>query len=290
MEYTIENDFLKVSISSLGAELSDVYSKKLNAGVLWRGDAAFWRDRAPVLFPFVGRLNDNKYMHEGKIYEMQIHGFAKKSEFTAADIKPDQITFKLAYDEETLRVYPFKFEFYVAYGLKANELTITYNAVNLGDSEMYFSVGGHPGFNCPLFADEKFSDYSLVFSEKETADILLSNEKVYFTGETRPFLKNESVIPLSYELFKHDALVFENLKSKSITLKSNKNYYKLEIDISQFPYLGIWTKKDAPYVCIEPWRGIGCFDGCEGELKDKQGIIRLNKKERSLCWYVVKIL
>ncbi len=197
----------------------------------------------------------------------------------------NSISFELKYSEDTLKVYPFKFSLIIKYTLNDINLSIDYIVKNLDNKEMYFSIGAHPAFMCPI-ENDKFDDYYFEFNEKETANIMQLVGPGYFSKEEKPYLKDENIINLSTDLFKSDALVFKNLKSNKISLKSKTHKKYLEFDFGEFPYLGLWTKATgAPFVCIEPWFGHADFDGFNGEFKDKAAIQSLMPNKEFSCNY-----
>lgn len=197
----------------------------------------------------------------------------------------NSISFELKYSEDTLKVYPFKFSLIIKYTLNDINLSIDYIVKNLDNKEMYFSIGAHPAFMCPI-KNDKFDDYYFEFNEKENASIMQLVGPGYFSKEEKPYLKDENIINLSTDLFKNDALVFKNLKSNKISLKSKNHKKYLEFDFGEFPYLGLWTKDTgAPFVCIEPWFGHADFDGFNGEFKDKAAIQSLMPNKEFHCNY-----
>jgi len=173
-------------------------------------------------------------------------------------------------------MYPYDFILTISYRLNGGEINIRYDIKNAGASEMLYAAGAHPGFMCPLNKNEKFSDYYLEFSEPETAELLTVRPEGLFGHELKPFLKNEKMINLDYDLFVPDALVFHNLKSDTISLKSKNHNKHVIVKFNGFPYLGIWTLRNAPFVCVEPWLSLGDYYDFDGEFADKPGIAKLN--------------
>ena len=273
--HVIENDFIKLTLNSTGAEKMSVIGKKSGTEFLWNGDPAYWSGRAPVLFPIVGRLVNGLCRINGNEYRMDCHGFAKDSEFNAVKKREDNIIFELVSDKATKTQYPYDFIFDIAYALNSSEISVTYEIKNSGANDMAFAVGAHPGFCCPFGPDEDFNDYYLEFNKKETAETLFVRLDFYFGHETVPFLNDENIINLDHNLFKNDALVFKNLKSKTVCLKSRKNEKYVKMDFDGFAYLGVWTRVGAPYVCIEPWTSLGDYYDFKGELREKPGMVTL---------------
>ena len=285
MIYTLENEHLKISLSNHGGELHSIKGKKDNTEFLWSGDEAYWKYHGPVLFPIVGKVFNGKYTVEGKTYELPQHGLARVRDFEMIEQTKNSISFELKYSEDTLKVYPFKFSLIIKYTLNDINLSIDYIVKNLDNKEMYFSIGAHPAFMCPI-ENDKFDDYYFEFNKKENASIMQLVGPGYFSKEEKPYLKDENIINLSTDLFKSDALVFKNLKSNKISLKSKTHKKYLEFDFGEFPYLGLWTKATgAPFVCIEPWFGHADFDGFNEEFKDKAAIQSLMPNKEFSCNY-----
>jgi galactose mutarotase-like enzyme len=274
MEHRIGNDILSVRIAEQGAELQSVRLKKSDTEYLWQGDAAWWPRRAPVLFPVVGKLNNNRYSVEGKEYSLPQHGFARDQVFEVKEHTDRSITFSLSSGEATRNIYPFDFQLLIRYTLENARLITSYEVLNKGDRKMLFSIGAHPGFCCPLEKGASFSDHYLEFEHPETLSRhLLQNG--CFSGETEPVMENTRILRLDEKLFEKDAIVFKNMRSSSLLLKNAKGDSILRFNYRDFPYFGIWTKPGAPFICLEPWCGIA--DQCEreGELAGKEGIIPL---------------
>lgn len=283
MDYSIHNSFLKVSVKPKGAELTSVHHLESGQEFLWQADPDVWGRHAPVLFPIVGQVKGGKYTFEGKEYALSQHGFARDREFKIEHQSEDQISLSLTYDDGSLKVYPFKFKLTITYSLEGAKLKSTYKVENFDHSDMYFSLGLHPGFQCPIESSLGFEDYYLEFNENESLD-RLNLEGPFLKGETPKFLKGKR-IDLKHDLFDDDALIFEGFQSSAITLKSDKSPRALEMGIKDFPLIGIWSKPNAgaPFVCIEPWFGVA--DELDGEktYDQKKGIQKLEGKEVFKC-------
>jgi galactose mutarotase-like enzyme len=156
MNAILENEIIKITVSDKGAELTSLVRKKDNAEFIWQADPKYWGRHAPILFPIVGRVKNNKYRIEYKEYSLSQHGFARDMNFKKVEKNSDNILFKLNWNQETLKVYPYKFELYVKYEIKDNRVDISYEVKNLDDRDIYFSIGAHPGFNCPMENDNEF--------------------------------------------------------------------------------------------------------------------------------------
>lgn len=288
--YKIENEELLAEFELHGAQLRRLKSKVKAKDFLWHGDAKYWKRSAPILFPIVGRLKNDQYQFEGKKYSLSQHGFARDKDFELRENKKDSILFRLIHSQATLEVYPFKFELYIEYRLKKNKLEIEYRLKNIDQKAIYFSIGAHPAFYWPLDKNLSKEDYILEFEKVENLKRYLLNDEGLLTGQSEEFLKESKKIELKEELFKADALVFKNPKSESITLKSPLSNDELKLNFESFPYLGIWSKAEgAPFICIEPWYGIADSVDSTGDLKNKEGIIRLKSGKQFSCQHSIEI-
>lgn len=274
--HTIENDHLRVTINSLGGELTSLFNKSNDLEYLWKADPAFWSKRSPVLFPVVGSLKNNQYIFEGKKYELSRHGFAREKNFTVAEQTPASIKFSLQQDESTLKLYPFYFTFSIMYSISGNKLSVTYIVQNEGDGAMYFSVGGHPAFNVPMAPGLSYEDYYLEFNKVENAERWPINKEGLLETTGKSFLANTERLPLTKELFYKDALVFKDLRSNSIKLCCLKNASGLDFSFEGFPYFGIWAAKNADFICLEPWCGVADSISSTQDLTGKEGINQLS--------------
>jgi len=273
----LANEYLQIQIAEKGAELQSVKANGLE--YMWRGDPAFWGKHSPVLFPIVGGLKNNSYTFDGKTYAMGRHGFARDKVFTVLDKTENSVLLGIGDTEETKNVYPFSFEFLIQYILDQQQLNIQYIVKNTDHRDMYFSVGAHPAFSVPLEDGLRFEDYALYFSDIENVGIYPLDDNGQTLRTSVPFLEESSILPLQKSLFYNDALVFKELRSTEITLKSEKSQHGLTVSFDGFPYLGIWSAKDADFVCIEPWNGIADNVDATGDLTQKEGIHALKPAE-----------
>jgi len=272
--YTLDNGILKVEVESKGAELQSLVHTGSGVEYLWNGDPAFWAKRSPVLFPIVGSLKNNTYFHKGKSYQLPRHGFARDREFHVEKQTPKEIIFLLRSDEETMKDYPFQFEFRIRYQISGAELSTEYQVLNTGNDIMLFSVGGHPAFRLPLTPDTQFSDYYLRFDETENLSRWPISSEGLILPRPLPVLEDANRINLKKSLFYQDALVFKYPASSDISLLSPKTTHGLVFQCGEFPFLGIWSAKDADFICLEPWCGIADAVNSDQQLERKEGIER----------------
>ena len=291
MECQISNLNLTVKIEQTGAELSSIVSKSSGREFVWNANPEIWGSSAPVLFPIVGGLKNGQTSHNGKLYSMPRHGIVRhNSNIHVIAQENDRITFRLTADEQTLKHYPFRFTFDINYRVKDNSLIITHMIKNTDNCDMYFSVGAHPAFNCPINEGESYTDCYLEFSERETLSTSPLTKDGLVKDESIPVLNDSNILPLTEHLFDNDALIFRNLKSRCVTLRSHKSDTAVAVEFPDFNYLGIWAKPNAPFVCIEPWLGIADSEKGDGILEHKEAIIKLPVGQKFEAKYTVTII
>lgn len=270
--YQISNESLTVFLTAKGAEIQSIMHTQTQLEYMWNADPAFWSKKSPVLFPIVGGLKNNTYEYAGKTYSLNRHGFARETVFTITKKTKNSITFALGYDKESLLVYPFHFKFSIQYDLEDNQLSVTYFVENVGNELMYFSVGAHPAFAVPVVPGTEFNDHYLKFNQLEASGKWPLSSAGLIEKEWTIFFENSDILPLTKELFYNDALVFKQINSSAISLLNHKNNHGLELSFENFPYLGIWSAKNADFVCIEPWCGIADSVNSSGNIVEKEGI------------------
>lgn len=264
MIINLSNNKISASINSIGAELMKL--EKDNQNYIWTVDETYWNKTSPILFPIVGKLKNDSYSIKGRTYKLPRHGFARNFEFKVEHLTESSVVFLLTENPETLKQYPFQFELRLQYELIENSLKINYSVLNKSQEIMPFSIGAHPAFAI----EDSFSDYSLQFNEaEEFVSYELENEQ--FSNSFKKLNSENGQINLYYSLFEKDALVFKKLKSNEITLQHN-NEFVLKMSFEGFPYLGIWTKPNAPFLCIEPWSGLADNVNHNGDIFEKEGI------------------
>lgn len=278
----MENEFLKLKINSKGAELSSIFIKSKNKEVLWQADPLIWPRHAPVLFPIVGKLVEDKYTLDGVEFKLGQHGFARDCEH----IKVSEGEFRLASNFETKSKFPFDFILTTKYLLDKNKIHISYTIENKSDKNMPFSLGAHPGFNVT-----NSKKVRVEFENQEAGFYSLKNGLVDFTK----FKKIEKNILLEAESFIDDALIFRNLNSKWIKLFDSLalDEHVLTMHFAELPYFGIWSKVDSsgslPFVCLEPWWGVADSVKSQNNFREKEGINILPAKQARNFSYTLEI-
>lgn len=283
----IYNPYLKVKVNTLGGELYSIRDYGYGE-YLWQGDQAYWGQRAPNLFPYVGRLTEGKYRYEGKEYRMGIHGFIQTYEMQICRQEQDSLTLKAVSAPWTMEQYPFPFEYYITYSLRFRRVTVQYRVVNTGNRPMYFGIGGHPGFQVPLEDGMAFEDYFLEFEKACRPERIGFTETCYLNGKDSSFPLENNCIHLKHQLFDQDAIVLKNMSS-AVWLKSKKGRKSVKISYPDMKYLGIWHMPctDAPYICIEPWYSLPSRQDVVEELNRQPGLIALpGNREYSNTWEI----
>ncbi|MDY3201238.1 MAG: aldose 1-epimerase family protein [Arcobacter sp.] len=288
MTFELKNDFLKVKINSFGAELNSLQKIDNSCEYIWQANSKYWARYSPILFPIVGRLKEDSYFYKDKKYSMSQHGIARDKEFEVVNKKENFIEFRLCSDEKSFEIYPFSFELYLSYKLEKSSLIISYKVVNKSDEKILFSIGAHPAFNWTLDENEKKEDYFLEFEVDKIKRYFLDEKGLLFKSDDLKLENNK--LFLNEELFKDDALVFEDSNIKQVVFKSVKNEKFVKVNFDNFPYLGIWSKPSgAPFLCIEPWFGVADDKNSNQKLEEKKGINSLKKDEEFFCSYSIEI-
>lgn len=255
-KFQIRNESLTLEIDAHGAEMKSLTDNRTGQEYLWCGDAAYWGRTSPVLFPLVGNYREKQSCFDGKWYSLSQHGFARDMDFELVSEKGDEIWFALEDSPETLEKYPFGFRLELGYRLQGRAVEVLWKVTNKNDREMYFSIGGHPAFNCPLREGEKQTDYRIGFDTCEplTASVLDENGTV--SERTKVLELTDGMLQITDSLFDEDALIVEHDQAHKVALYTPEGEKYLEVKF-EAPLFGIWSPagKHAPFVCIEPWYG-----------------------------------
>ena len=269
---------LEIKTKQSGAELTSI---KLNGIEKLHQGESHWKRHAPILFPIVGQLKNGETIINGMTFKMGQHGFARDMKFE--EISEDKFVLKSS--KETLEKFPFKFELYVEYIIKNNELTTKYTVINKDADEMIFGIGGHPAYIC----DYSTGDYQIEFECKEDEIEFMQLENGLISNEKAPNFLKENKIDLLPNTFENDAIIMKNIKSNKVFLINKKlNKRLLEFDFIGFPYLALWSKIGAPFVCIEPWFNTTDNINSNGRFEEKESILKLRPEEKFECEYKVK--
>lgn len=263
---TLENEALRVEIATLGAEIQSIVSKETGRENLWNGDSRVWRNRAPWLFPIIGQLRGGTFSFKGEKYATPMHGFASKREF---EVEQDgtQATFTLRASEETLKVYPWRFELKIAYALEGAQLNICCTVKCADEEEMFFSFGAHPGFTCAPGDTLTFDGAGTLTCQRlDLATHLLEHASIQI----------DEAIELEEALFDADAILLRAPACTGATLR-RKDGTGVRYEFGQVPWVGVWTRAHGglPYICVEPWYGVDDPVDADGDIEKKLDIVRL---------------
>ncbi len=279
----LDNGIISIEVANHGAELKSAVKDGFE--YMWCADEKYWARTSPVLFPIVGSLKDKSYKLDGKVYQLNQHGFARDNEFELIEHDNTSATYFFKDNEETFKKYPFKFELTIKYTLINNIIKTDWTVKNKNDKVMSFSIGAHPAFNL------KEGDNFFKFDTNNDIVYNLIDEKGFYDKNSVHTLKNDGYVKITDDMFDNDALIIENSQAKEVTIcdKNKSAYIRVIFDTELF---GLWSppKKRAPFVCIEPWYGRCDRNDFEGELSKKDYIINLNPHEKFNASYEIELL
>lgn len=277
MEYTIENEFLKATVSTRGGELVSVVSKETGEEMLWQADPEVWARHAPILFPHCGKVRGGVFMHDGVTYQSGQHGFARDMEHTLEDKADACVTLCLEANALTMEKFPYAFKMLTTYALDGRTVRHTVEIFNDDDDVMPFGLGYHPAFNCPFDAAHGASDYEFRFDAPQTPVVVETNPNTgLVTGRRYEYFQNETAVPLTNHLFDNDSICFSQLTAKTLALVEKDTGRRVTVDIEGFPYVLIWSKPGEPrFVCIEPWHSLPDTADAPEAWTEKPQLMRL---------------
>ena len=281
MEYCLSNELLSVRVASKGAQLMSLYSKTRRKEYLWQGDPVYWGDRALLLFPACSRIAGDRITVDGQEYFLPVQGFAKNMEFAVLEETADRLVLELASNEKTLSMFPYPFRLQITFALEGEKVIEKFTVINDGARDMYFSLGSHPGFFCPIDIHESTEDYVLEFDRDQN---IYRFETEDFTKllyhETTPFIVGRE-LPLSDSFFADGPKLLGGLDAGCIRLKSKKSGQYVEMSIEGFPYMALWgLNKRMTFICLEPWCGTSDFVDTDHDWEKKPGNERLTPGSR----------
>lgn len=280
---TITNGILSARFNELGAELKSLTCN--GTEYIWPGDPAIWAGSAPLLFPICSGLKDDTYYLDGKAYQLQKHGYARFCTFAVESHSENAVTFSLRSDEESKKSFPFDYTLRITYTIEGTSLQVRYEVENRSADTMYFSIGPHEGFYCP----EGIEEYDVLLPAPETLDAYEVVGQVLGKNTTR-ILDNADTLALKYDYFTVDALVFKNIQARSVVLRHRNSDRALRLSFPGHEYFLIWSKQDAPFVCLEPWCGIADSVDSDQNIKTKEGIRTVQAGQSFVCTHTIEIL
>ena len=284
MEYTIENEYLKLTVTTWGAQVKSVVRKCDNVEHIWQADKAVWGFHTPILFPHCGKVVDGKIVAKGKEYESGQHGFARNMEHDFVEMSKDTIVLELCANEETLARFPYEFRLVSTFTLEGDTVHHTLTVENLDEEELPFGIGYHPGFAIPFDKKHKATDYELRFSEIESPICInnlphgLMHGNLYYLGS------NIQTIPIDERLFANDSHCMVGLKSQTLGIYEKDTGRGVVCNIGEFPYTLIWSKPGMPqFVCIEPWHSLPSPENGTSDWNEKPAAAVLQPNEAWSC-------
>ena len=269
----LENEKLLIEVEPFGAELVRMFDKKNSQDMLWEGDPAVWGRHSPILFPFVGKSFENQYRLNGTAYSIGQHGFARDMEFAVDVQTATEAWFSLRSNEETKAKFPLEFILKIGYELEGKDLKVIWQVENPDTKTLYFSIGGHPAFMCPVDEKGKQSEYYFKFdTDKDLTYGLVADDGQGLMGQQKDVLPvKNGYAQITEHLFDRDALIVEDRQASAVSLctPDKKPYVTLSFDA---PLFGLWSPagKGAPFICIEPWYGRCDRTTFEGSLEQRE--------------------
>lgn len=288
--HILSNGKITIKVNDLGAQLTALIKNDTNYNYLWDGKPEFWTGQSPILFPIVGKVKNNEYQYNGSTYPMKQHGFARNSKFELLSISENEIWHRLTSNDVIREVYPFDFTLDIGYKLEDTKVIVMWKVQNMGKDILHFSIGGHPAFFCPLYDNEKQSDYSIDFHTNSPITYLLVDENGYVDKTEHVLDTTNGVFHITDNLFDNDALIIENSQAQRISFlgPDNKAYVTVSFDA---PLFGLWSpaKKNAPFICIEPWYGRSDSTTFNGTLEEREWSNSLKHNEVFERSYLIEL-
>lgn len=283
MLFTAENEYVSISVKQMGAELSSFKSKETGIEYLWQGNPDVWAGQSPILFPIVGQVYENKFRVDGKEYEMLRHGIARRRNFELKEQGEGYIILTQSWNEDSLKQYPFKYIYDIEFRLDGKKLTVTSTIKNDDNRLIYFSIGAHPGFNCKIGDWLEFEKNETLKCEKITPDAMLD-------GKFYPTLTDSKRFDITADVFIDDAHILSGFKSDTVYLKSDFRPQIIKFNFGKAPYLGLWAKPGAEYVCIEPWYGLNDAPVYKEDFSQKRDIQKISTDEEFVFPWSAEII
>ena len=283
-EFTIENEYLKLTVTTWGAQVKSVVRKSDGVEHIWQADKSVWGYHAPILFPHAGKVVDGKLEAKGKVYESSQHGFARGMEHEFVDQTEDTIVLELCSNEETLARFPYEFRLVSTFSLEGDTLHHTLTVENLDSEKMPFGIGYHPAFTVPFDDKHVATDYELRFSETESPLCVNNLPTGLMHGDLYYLGSNLKSLPIDEKLFANDSHCMVNLKSSTLGIYEKGTGRAVVCNIEEFPYTLIWSKPGMPkFVCIEPWHSLPSPENGSIKWEEKPAAAILNPNEAWSC-------
>ena len=287
----IKNEHLPVEVSEMGAELQSIKDSE-GREYLWQGGEK-WPRRSPILFPIVCSVNDDTYTVDGREYHLPRHGFARDTKFKLIAQGEHKVTYALHETEETLKVYPYRFNLAVSYRLSGNKIHVVWHVENTDTRDIHFQIGGHPAFLAPgCKEDEELR--GVIALSVNTPDSTLRTIKSYIDGSHEmteiPLDAKDGLIAFNDAFFANDSVKIHDCQTRQAALLNPDGSPAVTVSY-KCPIIAFWSpyQKKAPFVCIEPWYGLGDPRGWKGEFKDKYYMNHLQPGSSFMSEYIITI-
>lgn len=287
----IENSQFKAEINEHGAELTHLINKAGSFDYIWNND--LWPKHAPVLFPAIGRSVEDTYQYNNQIFTMPQHGFTSDQDFIVVEKGPEKLVLSLVDNPTTRKLYPFHFKLTVSFDLTHEGLQLAFKVDNLDDKKLSFSLGSHPAFNVPINGEGDFTDYQLQFSPANL-DLkqfeIVKTPAPYRNGKIVSLdIADKAKIALNYEMFAAGLVIIENDGISGVKLSSTTSSHSIEISLTDFRYVCLWTKEgaNAPFLCIEPFQGLPDINSQQSELLSKEANVVLEPQQSKQLQYQI---
>lgn len=286
MTYSVENDFIKITVESLGGELISVINKKTNNEMMWNGNPDVWPGHCPILFPICGKLKNGKTIIDGKEYEIPKHGFIRSMNLELLDKKENQLDFIAKSNEKTMKLFPREFEFQLSFIINQNELTNKIKITNKDSKELRFGLGFHPAFALPFDNNHTTEDYELQFETPQTPIVkencMSGQNEGLVSDNTYAIAENSKTIKLNDRMFDSDSLCLSKITAKNISLVEKDSDKKITVVIEKFPYVLLWSQPNMDslkFLCIEPWHVVQDRTDATGNWNEKPCAAELKSGE-----------
>lgn len=288
----LQNENFLVEVDRHGAAINHIYNLREHFDYMWNNDV--WPKHAPVLFPAIGRSNDDAYLYEGQKYEMPQHGFVSEYDFDVVKKNDVELEMRLSDNEQTLALYPFHFALNIIFKLEDDGLRLSFNIENKGSRNLSFSLGSHPAFNLPINGEGEFEDYKLQFSP-ELKNLrkfeIIKKPNPYRNGNLKEVAEYNGELPLNYQMFDDGLIIIENDGINEVKIVSSKTKHTIKLDLEDFRYLTLWTKEGAtaPFLCLEPFNGLPDVYGDLRDIMHKEGNTTIQSSENKLYSYKITL-
>ena len=290
MTITLKNQFITLNVDTLGGEMQSILFQ--GREYLWQGNPDIWKQKAPILFPIIGRLRHSKFTMSNTQYEIGAHGFARNTQFEILEQRDDFVSLSITDSPATLKQYPFTFRFTVSYELINQTIHKTHRVENTSDVPLYYEVGGHDGFCIPFSSEEKMGDCRIRLPEMKCFSPYEFDDHISLLPKSRTIDLDDGKFVPTVTAYGVDSVILDDMPVRCAELLDGQGRVRVSLTFEDFPYLTLWTKDyptDTNYICIEPWSSLPDEACSSRELKDKTGIRKLNPRDSESLSYQIHL-